>query len=143
MVKYFAPDANSNPVNANLVQELAEDVKPLYIVDDQLCYDDNKNERHLCRIVNVDVTKTSEWLADKIPFPSFNIVHSGHVRKACEVQALYSCVMVVFIIKDKIFKNESEETLDHYDYVSMVFKEEDMSFLELLNRLEKSAIYYY
>ena len=93
-------------MNANLVQELAEYVKPLYIVDDQLCYDDNKNERHLCRIVNVDVTKTSEWLSDKIPFPSFDIVQSGHVRKACEAQALYFCVMVVSIIKDKIIKDE-------------------------------------
>lgn len=102
----FALDAISNTVNANLVQELAEYVKPLYIVNNQLCYDDNKIEGDVCPIVQVDVTKTSEWLSDKIPFPSFDIVQSGHVRKACEAQALYFCVMVVSIIKDKIIKDE-------------------------------------
>jgi len=97
-------------------------------------YFDENEDKTYCPKIKSSVTEKGEWLSTIMPNIGFDIDQSGSVRKADEAEALYCCIQVAHILKEKEFKDELTSLSKDYDFKNMKnFSNSSEGFRELLN----------
>jgi len=87
--------------------------------DDGLFFYDENNNKIYCPKMLTSISDRGEWLSDKIPFVEFDIDQNGNVRKADEAEALFCCICVSNILKEKSMKEEVLDLSKNYDFENM------------------------
>lgn len=91
------------------------------------------NEKIYCPEMKTSIAEKGEWVSSKLPPIEFDIDQSGNVRKADESEAMYICVQVATIIKEKGFKDELESLIKCYNFEQMCGRDDDeLTFRNLL-----------
>ena len=89
------------------------------VVDNGLEFTDDSGDTITCPNFSANIADDDAWLSSKIPDLGFDVEQCGNLRKAEEAESIYLCIVIVLILKDELFKNELEDVINNYDYISM------------------------
>ena len=82
--------------------------------DDQLYYLDDNGEKVLAPDLSEGMSKSDEWLCDKLPQPVIDFDQGGSVRKSTEMRSIYTTVCIGNVVDS--FKPEIKEFISNYDF---------------------------
>lgn len=133
LIERFSEREFKNSPSLNIIIDAFETASIISFDDQGLFFFDKNNEKIYCPELNTSISEKGEWLSDKLPLITFDIDQNGNVRKADEAEALYCCICVANILKEKSFKLEVDDIVKSYDFSAMKSNDDDsQTFRNLL-----------
>lgn len=79
------------------------EVPSLIFFDENGLYFIDGEDKTYCLKVKTSISDRGEWLSSKLPPLTLDIDQAGNVRKADEVEAAYTCVVIANVLDDNNF----------------------------------------
>jgi hypothetical protein len=116
------------------VIKIFEEPSKIFIDEGGIYYFDETGDKIYCPKIKTSISEKGEWISFQLPDIGFDIDQNGSVRKADEAEALYCCLQVSHILKEKEFRDEVVNLSKNYDFSQMrEITNSDSGFRDLLN----------